>query len=87
MKTQNLIKSTLSDASSLSHLNGLLRNNNYSNRQEFVRRVCHDYHFYDPQGKEQLSGCSKALRELEAGGHIVLPEARRKVRNQTIRKS
>jgi hypothetical protein len=43
-----------------------------------VKEVCREFKFYNPKGQEQLSGCAKALRNLNAAGHIILPASTRK---------
>jgi len=35
--------------------------------------VCRHFGFFDSRGATQVSGCAKALRELERAGHFVLP--------------
>ncbi|WP_291991617.1 hypothetical protein [Candidatus Accumulibacter sp. ACC003] len=50
-----------------------------STRSAFVGAVCGHFGFVDARGKAQTSGCIKALRELERGGHFVLPSARPRV--------
>lgn len=75
MNTQNQIKRTLSQASNIEYVAGLLTSNVFSNRSELARQVCEQFGFYNPMGKEQRSGCLKALRKLEAAGHFTLPAA------------
>lgn len=77
MNTQNQIKRTLSQLTHIEYVSKLLANNEFLNRSKLATRVCEQFGFYDPGGKKQLSGCLKALRELEAGGHFTLPAALR----------
>ena len=76
MNTQNQIKRTLSERTSIEYVCGLLERNAVVHRTELAARVCEQFGFYDARGQEQRSGCLKALRELEAAGHFVLPAAR-----------
>lgn len=78
MNTQNQIKRTLSEESSLSYLKDLLDCKTFPNRTALAKEVCREFKFYDPRGQEQISGCTKALRTLDAAGHIKLPEPARK---------
>ena len=78
MKTQNQIKRTLSEETSLLYLKDLLDSKTFSNRAEVIKEVCKEFNFYDPKGQAQLSGCAKALRILDAVGHIKLPTTDRK---------
>jgi hypothetical protein len=76
MNTQNQIKRTLSKPTGIEYICGLLEGNGIIHRSGLAAAVCGQFGFHDPRGQEQLSGCLKALRELEAAGHFVLPEAR-----------
>ena len=78
MDIQNQIKRTLSEASSLSYLKDLLDSKTFSNRTEVAKEVCRKFKFYAPKGQEQISGCAKALRTLDAAGQIKLPPPVRK---------
>jgi len=78
MKTQNQIKRTLSESSSILYLQALLSNKTFSNRVELAKVVCEKFKFYNPKGQLQISGCVKALRNLETAGHIKLPLSTRK---------
>ncbi len=77
MKTQNQIKRTLSEQTSLLYLKDLLDRKTFSNRAEVIKEVCKEFNFYDPKGQAQISGCAKALRILDAAGHIKLPASAR----------
>jgi hypothetical protein len=79
MDTQNQIKRSLSDPASIGYVCGLLEGNENLCRSELAERVCRQFGFSDARGREQRAGCLKALRELEAAGHFVLPAARRKI--------
>jgi hypothetical protein len=76
MNTQNQIKRTLSEPTSIEYVCGLLESNEILHRSELAALVCEQFGFYDARGQEQRGGCLKALRELEAAGHFVLPAAR-----------
>ena len=78
MKTQNQIKRTLSRPDEVAYIRGLLESNQDFHRTELAGAVCERFGLYDAGGRPQLSGCLKALRELEAAGHFVLPAARAK---------
>jgi len=76
MNTQNQIKRTLSEPTSIEYVCNLLERNEILHRSELATRVCEQFVFYDTRGQAQRSGCLKALRELEATGHFALPAAR-----------
>ncbi len=78
MKTQNQIKRTLSEQTSLLYLKDLLDRKTFRNRIEVAKEICRKFKFHDPNGQAQLSGCAKALRILDAAGHIKLPVSTRK---------
>ena len=75
MDTQNQIKRTLSYPDSIAYLRQLLEGRPFRHRTEVAKAVCEQFGFYDPRGRPQCGGCIKALRQLEAAGHIVLPVA------------
>ena len=75
MKTQNQIKRTLSEPTKVEYIRGLVESNEISHRNELAQIVCEQFGFYDARGQVQQGGCVKALRELEAAGHFVLPAA------------
>ncbi|MEE8308644.1 MAG: IS4 family transposase [Gammaproteobacteria bacterium] len=77
MNTQNQIKRTLSEATSIEYVCGLLKSKEILHRSELAALVCQQFGFYDMRGQEQWGGCLKGLRELEAAGHFTLPPARR----------
>lgn len=76
MDTQNQIKRTLSKPGSIVYVRGLIESNQALHRSELAARVCEQFGFHDVRGQAQHSGCLKALRELEAAGHFILPAAR-----------
>jgi len=75
MYKQNQIKRTLSFPASIETIRGLLENKELNNRTQLAKRVCEKFKFSDTRGQVQISGCLKALRELEAAGHFSLPAA------------
>ncbi len=78
METQNQIKRTLSQAEAVDYIREQLDNRQFINRSELARFLCKHFGFYDTRGEEQLSGCLKALRELETAGRFTLPAACKK---------
>ena len=76
MNTQNQIKRSLSESTSVDYVRGLLESNEILHRNELAEVVCEHFGFYDARGHIQRGGCVKALRELEAAGHFVLPATR-----------
>ncbi|VAW37411.1 hypothetical protein MNBD_GAMMA01-1012 [hydrothermal vent metagenome] len=84
MKIQKQIKRTLSEPRSISYLKDLLANKIFSSRVELAKEVCGKFKFYNPKGQPQISSCTKALRNLDAAGHIKLPISTRKA---TVKKS
>jgi hypothetical protein len=76
MNTQNQIKRTLSKCASIEYVRGQLEGKQIHSRNQLAEEVCDHFGFYDPSGRKQLSGCLKALRQLEKAGHFVLPEPR-----------
>jgi len=78
MDAQNQIKRTLTRSSSLERVRTLIDEGTVAHRSELAKTICEQYGFHDARGKVQLSGCLKALRELEADGHFVLPAAQKK---------
>ncbi len=85
MKTQNQIKRTLSEETSILYLTDLLNSQTFSNRAELIKEVCGKFNFYNPRGQAQLAGCAKALRNLEDAGHFILPAVNH--RKATVKKS
>lgn len=75
MELQNQIKRKLSEPAAIGYVVELLRGNEYLHRSELADFLCGHFGFHDPRGQEQRDGCLKALRELEAAGHVTLPAA------------
>ena len=78
MNTQTQVKRALSTPDRVAYVAGLLGSNKELCRTELAEAVCQHFGFYDERGRGQRAGCLKALRELEAAGHFVLPAAERK---------
>ena len=74
METQNQIKRTLSRPEVIEHVRSVLDESGSMNRTGVAEQICGHYGFFDARGTPQTSSCLKALRELESGGHIVLPQ-------------
>ncbi|MGV6802964.1 MAG: IS4 family transposase [Ruegeria sp.] len=83
---QNQIKQTLSTPANIEYIRHLLENEEILHRTDLATRVCKQFAFYDARGQIQLSGCAKALRQLETAGHIVLPGVRRKRARKLLRR-
>lgn len=77
MKTQNLIKQTLSQPESVVVVQQILEDNVDAPRFAIAGRVCEHFDFFNALGNPQKAGCLKALRELEQAGQFRLPESRR----------
>lgn len=77
MKTQNLIKQTLSRAESVVVVQQIMEDNGEASRTAIAERVCEQFGFFNALGKAQKIGCLKALRELQQAGRFDLPQARR----------
>ena len=73
MQTQNQIKRTLARPDSLESIRALLTCHERAHRSALSDIVCRHFGFIDSRGETQVSGCAKALRELERAGHFVLP--------------
>jgi hypothetical protein len=86
MKAQNQIKRTLSGPVPIEYISQLLQREEIAHRTDLARRTCQQFGFYDISGKLQISGCLKALRELESAGHFVLPKAQQKSGQKTPRR-
>lgn len=74
MNTQNQIKRTLSECTSIEYVSGLLASNEIQLRSQLAEVVCEHFGFHDPRGKKQVSGGLKVLHRLEEAGHFILPE-------------
>ena len=75
MKKQNQIKRTLTTAEAIEHIIHTLDTQCNLNRSTLANMLCEHFNFFDPSGKQQQSGCLKALRQLEKAGHFTLPAA------------
>jgi hypothetical protein len=76
MEIQSQIKRTLSAPENIELVSALLKTD-YAGprpRTDLANEVCQRLGFIDALGKTQSSTCLKALRDLEAAGHFVLPE-------------
>jgi hypothetical protein len=73
MKTQNLIKQTLSQPESVVVVQQILEDNKEAPRSAIAKRVYRHFGFFNAWGRAQKSGCLKALRELERVGRFQLP--------------
>ncbi|WP_291323012.1 hypothetical protein, partial [Desulfonatronospira sp.] len=79
-KIQNQIKRKLAQPEHIEYVVRLIESNEHPNTKQLAVAICQDLGFLDFQGNEQHSGCIKALRELEAAGHFVLPSRKGKKR-------
>ncbi|MGI9301263.1 MAG: IS4/Tn5 family transposase DNA-binding protein, partial [Gammaproteobacteria bacterium] len=86
MHTQNQIKRTLWERGGIAYVRELLESKAVAHRTELAKRVCEQYGLYDERGREQRSGCVKALREFEAGAHFKLPAPRRHPGDRSLRR-
>jgi len=77
MKLQNQIKRTLSTPEAIESVSRLLEEDACFSRTALADAVCEQFGFQDPGGHNQLGGCLKALRELEAKGWFQLPPPQR----------
>ena len=75
MNLQNQIKRALSKPESIEYVSRLLDEEEFCSRTELAEFVCEQFGFQDPRGQNQLGGCLKALRQLEAKGCFQLPIA------------
>jgi len=78
MFSQSQIKRTLSQPVAIAYVADLLDNGEFIHRNELAEFLCEEFGFQDARGELQSGGCVKALRELEAAGHFMLPEAQAK---------
>jgi hypothetical protein len=83
MQAQNQIKLSLAQPEHIEYVSRLITSNQHPNRKELAKAVCRNFGFFDIQGIEQHSGCLKALRELEAAGHFILPSGKVQTRKLT----
>ncbi len=73
MNRQKQIKRTLSKPEAVEYVRRLVEEEESFSRTELAEFVCEQFGFQDPRGQNQLSGCLKGLRELEAKGWFQLP--------------
>jgi hypothetical protein len=73
MKLQNQVKRTLSHPEAIVYIRQLLEQEDVASRTELAEWCCEEFGFQDPRGENQLGGCLKGLRELEAKGWFKLP--------------
>ena len=73
MRVQKQIKRTLSKTEAVEYVRRLLQERVFLSRTDLAHFVCEQFGFQDPRGQNQLGGCLKALRELEAKGKFRLP--------------
>lgn len=73
MNVQNQIKRALSKPEAIEYVRLLLEEEECFTRTEVAEAVCEEFGFQDPRGQNQLGGCLKGLRELEAKGWFQLP--------------
>lgn len=76
MESQSQIKRRLSEPSAIAQIKALLETGAIAGRAALARKLCEQFGFHDARGRAQLSGCMKALSELSAAGHFVLPPPR-----------
>lgn len=76
MEVQSQIKRRLSAAEALEQVRALVAGGEVGHRMGLAQAVCERFGFVDACGRAQVTGCLKALRELERSGAIVLPAAR-----------
>ena len=74
MDVQNQIKRALSKPEAIEYVRLLLEGDEFFTRTALAEVVCEEFGFQDPRGKDQIGGCLKGLRELEAKGWFQLPE-------------
>ena len=86
MKIQNQIKRTLSTITGIEYIKQLLSDNEVKHRSDLAKQVCRNFEFHDARGEIQISGCLKALRELESSGHFELPRAQQKTGTKSPRR-
>lgn len=73
MKLQNQIKRALSKPEAIEYVRQLLEEEDCFSRSDVAEAVCAEFGFQDPRGQNQMGGCLKGLRELEAKGWFQLP--------------
>ena len=73
MEKQRQIERTLEQPDSIESIRELLGCSAHSRRTALADAACRHFGFFDSRGATQVSGCAKALRELERAGQFVLP--------------
>lgn len=73
MYLQNQIKRALSKPEAIEYVSRVLEEEDCFSRTELAELVCEEFGFQDPGGQNQLGGCLRGLRELEAKGWFQLP--------------
>ncbi len=81
-QTQHQIKRKLAQPENIDHVIRLIESKVYPNTKQLAKAICRDLGFLDFHGIEQHAGTLKALRELEAAGHFVLPSGKGKARKR-----
>jgi len=71
---QNQIKRTLSQPAATAWIADQLTQGDVPHRTALARQACDQFTLHDGRGHAQMSGCLRALRELEAAGHFTLPQ-------------
>ena len=67
------IKGALSEPATLARVKRKLDSGETPSRTRLAESLCREFGFRDPQRRPQVSSCLKALRDLEAEGHLQLP--------------
>ncbi len=75
VEVQNQIKRTLNQPSALAWIAERIEQGDIPHRTALARQACEHFTFHDGRGRAQVSGCLRALRELESAGHFTLPKA------------
>ena len=75
MEAQNQIKRNLSQPTAIAWIVDRLGQSDLPHRTALAQQVCEHFAFRDARGRMQVSGCLRALRELETAGHFTLPKA------------
>lgn len=86
MDSQNQIKRALAAPGAIAYVSQLLENDEFCSRTELAGFLCEEFGFQDPRGENQIGGCLKALRQLEAKGWFQLPEPEREKCQPTPRR-
>jgi hypothetical protein len=73
VNVQKQIKRALSKPEAIAYVVELLEEEESLSRTELADVVCEEFGFQDPRGQNQIGGCLKGLRELEAKGWFQLP--------------